>query len=468
VSSGLRSALRSLPLQRRVAYLTTVAVALAVAISSVAAYVTIRVSLYNALDNELINTANSLATGPVTADIRALGGLTEASLRAENVSVAAVRADGERYFVPDERERLVLGDRELAIARTQLGNSVRSGVSTSGEEYRVVAVPVPGLANYALVLGRPLEPTNDILSSLWVVLIIFGASGVIAAGVVGATVARSSLRPVRQLSAAVEHVTVTKELTPIKIDATGDIASLAESFNQMLTSLASSRERQAQLLADAGHELRTPLTSLRTNIDLLAADATSGILKEEDRVAIMGDVTAQLVEFTTLIGDLVALARDETSGSPEPLDFRDVVTAALERVRRRGHGLQFDVELNPFYVVGDSDMLERAVTNLLDNAVKWSPPGGIIRVQLEGNRLRVADQGPGIDDADLPHVFDRFYRADAARNTPGTGLGLSIVAKTVTQHGGWVRAGRSAQGGAEFTVQLPGSASEETLLPQPG
>ena len=241
---------------------------------------------------------------------------------------------------------------------------------------------------------------------------------------------------------------------------------LAESFNQMLRSLASSRERQAQLLADAGHELRTPLTSLRTNIDLLAADAATGMLKQEDRIAILGDVTAQLVEFTALIGDLVALARDETAASPEPLDFRDVVNAALDRVRRRGHGLRFDVELNPFYVVGDSDMLERAVTNLLDNAVKWSPPGGTIRVQLEGDRLRVADQGPGIAEADLPHVFDRFYRADTARNTPGTGLGLSIVAQTVTQHGGWVRAGRSAQGGAEFTIQLPGSASLDTL-PQP-
>ncbi len=464
--SGLTSALRSLPLQRRVAYLTAVAVALAVAVSSVAGYVTIRVSLYSALDNELINTATTLAKGPVAGDIRTLGGLTEASLRAENVSVAAVRADGERYFVPDERERLVLGDDELSIARTQLGNSVRSGVSSIGEEFRIVAVPIPGLGSYALVLGRPLEPTNDILSSLWLVLIIFGASGVIGAAVVGATVARSSLRPVRQLSAAVEHVTATKELTPIKINASGDIALLAESFNQMLRSLASSRERQAQLLADAGHELRTPLTSLRTNIDLLAADAASGMLKQEDRIAILGDVTAQLVEFTTLIGDLVALARDETAASPEPLDFRDVVTAALDRVRRRGHGLRFDVELNPFYVVGDSDMLERAVTNLLDNAVKWSPPGGIIRVQLEGDRLRVADQGPGIADADLPHVFDRFYRADTARNTPGTGLGLSIVAQTVTRHGGWVRAGRSAQGGAEFTIQLPGSASLDTL-PQP-
>ena len=156
------------------------------------------------------------------------------------------------------------------------------------------------------------------------------------------------------------------------------------------------------------------------------------MLSEADRLAILGDVNAQLVEFTTLIGDLVALARDETGRRrPEPMDFRDVVNAALDRVRRAGQGLQFDVELNPLYVVGDSDTLERAVTNLLDNAVKWSPPGGTIRVQLEGDRLRVADQGPGIAEADLPHVFDRFYRADTARNTPGTGLGLSIVAQTV-------------------------------------
>ena len=359
----------------------------------------------------------------------------------------------------------MLGPRELAIARLRQGYSARSGVTETGEEVRIVAVPMTELGGYAFVLGRPLRPTYDILNSLWLALIIFGVSGVIVAAMVGVTVARSSLRPVRQLSAAVEHVTATKELTPIEIDATGDIAVLAESFNEMLRSLASSRERQAQLIADAGHELRTPLTSLRTNIELLAADARSGMLSEHDRVVILNDVTAQLSEFTALIGDLVALARDETSASPEPLDFRDVVNAALDRVRRRGFGLNFDVELNPFYVVGDSDMLERAVTNLLDNAVKWSPPGGTVRVQLEGDRLRVADQGPGIDKADLPHVFDRFYRGDTARNTPGTGLGLSIVAQTVTQHGGWVKAGHSAQGGAEFTVQLPGASSLEALIP---
>ena len=247
-----------------------------------------------------------------------------------------------------------------------------------------------------------------------------------------------------------------------------ELSRLAEAFNRMLASLASSRERQKQLIADAGHELRTPLTSLRTNIELLQADARTGMLRPEDRSEILRDVSAQLAEFTTLIGDLVQLARDErVAAAPEPIDFRDVVNAALDRVRLRGPGLTFDVELNPFYVVGESDTLERAVTNLLDNAVKWSPPGGVVRVQLEGDRLRVADQGPGINEADLPYIFDRFYRADTARNTPGTGLGLSIVASTVERHGGWVKASRSAQGGAEFTLHLPGSTTLEGLTSEP-
>jgi two-component system, OmpR family, sensor histidine kinase MprB len=460
----LRAWLRAWPLQRRVAYLTTIAVALAVAVTSVAGYVTLRISLYRALDAEMVQTATSLAVVPVAQDIRTLGGLTERALRAGNVSVAAIRTDGETFYVPDERDHLVLGAKELAVARLQSGYSARNGVTSGGDAYRIVAVPITDLGNYALVLGRPLQPTNDILSSLWLVLIIFGVAGVIIAAVVGAYVARSSLRPVRELSAAVEHVSVTKELTPITINApAGDIAVLAESFNQMLQSLASSRERQARLIADAGHELRTPLTSLRTNIELLAADAESGMLKQRDRIAILADVKAQLVEFTELIGDLVQLARDETASTPEALDFRNVVNAALDRVRRRAHGLIFDVELNPFYVVGDSDTLERAITNLLDNAVKWSPPNGTIRVQLEGDRLRVADQGPGISEADMPFIFDRFYRGDTARQTSGTGLGLSIVAQTVAQHGGWVTAGRSAQGGAEFTIQLPGATSLEAL-----
>ena len=455
--------LHGLPLQRRVAYLTSVAVALAVAATSVAGYVTLRYSLYMALDDELGDVARSLAV-PVAQDIRSLGGLTEGALRAGNITVAAVRSDGEVFYVPDERVHLVLTSREVAISKLQVGTSARSGSASNGQAYRIVAVPMPELGNYALVVGRPLEATNRILSSLWLVLIIFGVAGVIIAAIVGAAVARSSLAPMRNLSLAVEHIRRTEDLQPIDIGASGDVALLADAFNRMLDSLASSRDRQQRLIADAGHELRTPLTSLRTNIDLLAADANTGMLSQPDRKAILSDVTAQLAEFTALIGDLVQLARDErVAPAPEPIDLRDVVNAAIDRVRRRAHGLTFDVELNPFYVFGESDTLERAITNLLDNAVKWSPPGGTIRVQLEGDRLRVADQGPGIAHQDLPYVFDRFYRSDASRKMPGTGLGLSIVAQAVSLHGGWVRAGRSAQGGAEFTIQLPGSTTLEGL-----
>jgi two-component system, OmpR family, sensor histidine kinase MprB len=453
--------LHALPLQRRVAYLTTVAVALAVAATSVAGYLTLRYSLYNALDDELTDLAQSLAV-PVAQDIRTLGGLTERALRAGNISVAAVRSDGAIFYVPDERIHLVLSPREIAVSKLQNGTSSRSGMADNGEPYRIVAVPMTDLGNYALVLGRPLAPTNSILSSLWLVLILFGLGGVILAAVVGAAVARSSLAPMRNLSLAVETVSRTGDLRPIEISASGDVAVLADTFNKTLRALATSRERQQRLIADASHELRTPLTSLRTNIDLLAVDASTGMLSAEDRGAILSDVKAQLAEFTALIGDLVQLARDER-GAPVRIDFRDIVNAAVERVRRRAHGLNFDVELNPFYVFGESDTLERAVTNLLDNAVKWSPAGGTIRVQLEGDRLRVADQGPGIAEEDLPYVFDRFYRSDTSRNTPGTGLGLSIVAQAVTLHGGWVKAGRSAQGGAEFTVQLPGSTTLEGL-----
>jgi two-component system sensor histidine kinase MprB len=454
---------RSLPLQRRVGYLTTIAVALAVAVTSVAGYLTLRFSLYQALDAELTDVAVSLTT-PVARDIRSMGGLTGSALRVGNASLAVVRADGTILYVPEETSHLVLGPEELAVAKRSSGTTARSGLASDGREYRIVAVPMTELPNHALVLGRPLQATNRILSSLWLVLIVVGVAGVVLAGLAGAAVARSSLRPVRELSAAVEHVRATTELTPIEVVGNDEVSRLAGTFNAMLGSLASSRERQRQLIADAGHELRTPLTSLRTNIELLAADAQSGMLSQEDRAEILSDVSAQLAEFTTLIGDLVQLARDETvQPAPEPIDFRHVVTSALQRVRRRGPGLTFDVELNPLYVIGEADTLERAVTNLLDNAVKWSPPGGTVRVQLEGDRLRVADQGPGIAEADLPHIFDRFYRGDTARNTPGTGLGLSIVAQTVTRHGGWTRAGRSAQGGAEFTIRLPGSVTLEGL-----
>jgi two-component system, OmpR family, sensor histidine kinase MprB len=460
----IRAFLRTFSLQTRVTVLTAVAVALAVAATGAAAFLTTRLALYQQLDSELLDLAVTVAT-PLGAAPQDLEDVNTSALEAINASAALVSADGKVLQVPQQQVALQPGAEELAIARLGTGHSVRTELAANGQPYRVAAVPVPN-SDLALVLGRPLRPTNLILSSLLLVLVIFGAAGVVWAAIAGSAVARSGIRPVRRLTLAAEHVADTDDLAPIPVSGNDELSRLADSFNQMLRALALSRERQQQLIADTGHELRTPLTSLRTNIELLVADEQRGNLPAQARQEILADVSAQLAEFTSLIGDLVQLAReDRVTPAPEPIDFRNVVNSALERVRRRGPGLRFDVELNPFYVIGEADTLERAITNLLDNAVKWSPPGGTVRVQLEGDRLRVADEGPGIAEKDLPYIFDRFYRADSSRNTPGTGLGLSIVAQTVARHGGSVRAGRSAQGGAEFTVRLPGSTTLAGLNP---
>jgi two-component system sensor histidine kinase MprB len=260
----------------------------------------------------------------------------------------------------------------------------------------------------------------------------------------------------------VHRVTRTDKLDPIAVRSADELGQLATSFNTMLSSLSSSRERQRRLIADASHELRTPLTSMRTNVELLLADQKTGMLPEAARGEILTDIAAQLGEFSSLIGDLVQLSRDDAPPrSPEPLDLSDVVEKAVERARRRGPSLTFDVTLASHPMMGEPATLERAVTNLLDNAVKFSPEGSTVTVRMEGETITVSDQGPGIAEEDLPHIFERFYRSDRSRNTPGTGLGLSIVAHTVTSHGGWVKASRAPGGGAQFTMSLPVTAPAE-------
>jgi two-component system sensor histidine kinase MprB len=278
----------------------------------------------------------------------------------------------------------------------------------------------------------------------------------ITAGLAGWAVARNGLRPVRRLTTAVEDIARTQRLDPIPIEGSDEVARLAQSFNEMLLALSASQHRQRQLVADAGHELRTPLTSLRTNLDLLVqADTTSG-LSPESRAELLGDVRAQIHEMTTLIGDLVELARDEpVSPTVEPVELTAVVGQAVARVRRRAD-VQFDVHTSPWWVTGDADALERAITNLLDNAAKWSPEGGVVTVTLEQGTLTVADQGPGIAPEDLPHVFERFYRAAESRGMPGSGLGLSIVRSIAERHGGSVQAGSRPEGGAVFWLNIPG------------
>jgi two-component system sensor histidine kinase MprB len=313
-----------------------------------------------------------------------------------------------------------------------------------------------------------LEPQDSIertLDRLGWVLSFIGGLGIVVAGICGFAVARSALRPVRRLSAAAEHIAETEELTPIPVTGDDELASLATSFNDMLAALASSRDRQRRLVADAGHELRTPLTSLRTNIELLAQANDRGGMSPQQRNEIISDITAQSEELSTLVGDLVELARDEPlPQTPERLDLAEVCARAVTRARRRAPSVHFDVRIAPWWVVGESNILERAVLNLLDNAAKWSPPNGTVTVRLAAGILTVADNGPGIKHDDLPRVFDRFFRAEDARTQPGSGLGLSIVRQAVVRHGGSVSATNTPTGGALFTMRIPGAlvAAETT------
>lgn len=444
--------------------LTATAVAAAVACVAGAAYMMTRWSLYDQLDRELTQ-VSGYTSDAIATDIDNMGGLNTDALRAVNVTLIVVDASGGQLRVPGENTALLTGDPELAIARLQAGYSARTSSGLDGLTYRMVATPMSvGKANYAVVLGRAIAPTANTLDSLWLVMVAVGLMGTGFAMATSYWVGRATLSPVRELSDAVHHITETDELAPIQIHSDDELGDLTKSFNSMLASLRQSRDRQRRLIADAGHELRTPLTSMRTNIELLVADENSGMLPPGARHEILHDVAAQLGEFTSLVADLVQLSReDKLQRNLVELDFADVVAASVERARRRGPGINFDVVLHPLLLTGEPDNLERAVTNLLDNAVKFSPQNGTIHVHLVGDQLRIADEGPGIAEEDLPHVFDRFYRSDRARNTPGTGLGLSIVAHTVNAHGGWVRAGNADGGGAEFTLHLPGEPGEARI-----
>jgi two-component system sensor histidine kinase MprB len=282
----------------------------------------------------------------------------------------------------------------------------------------------------------------------------------------GFEIGRVALRPVQRLTGAAEHVALTGDLRPIPVQGEDEIARLAHAFNAMLGALAQARSRERRLVADAGHELRTPLTSLRTNLDLLAQSENRPGLSPDDRASLIDDVRAQITELSVLVGDLVELSReDPPSDTRAPLDLAVVTAHALERVQRRAPSVRFDVELRPWTVMGDAQTLERAVTNLLDNAAKWSPSDGAVTVRLRDGVLSVADQGPGIAEVDLPHVFERFYRSAEARTMPGSGLGLSIVKQTAERHGGYVQAGRAPGGGALFILRIPGMSDPRIAQP---
>ncbi|SEG84651.1 two-component system, OmpR family, sensor histidine kinase MprB [Thermomonospora echinospora] len=469
-----RGTARRLTLRSRLALLTALAVALAVAGCAVATWFLTRAELYRRLDQSL-GTAPPRGVGfrpPPAQPVPRRGSPIEEALAdcqsgprgtgettPFRITLQAVLADGRRCTVPDSAV-LVVEPVDVDVAAGRAGEVFHDGRTADGTPMRIHTRADPSRPGVAISVASPLAETEKSLSNLALLLAAVAAVGVLGAASAGLLVARAGLRPVDRLTRAVEHVARTQDLdVRIPVEGADEIARLSRSFNMMNAALAGSRDRQQQLIADAGHELRTPLTSLRTNIDLLMrSEETGRRLPPDTRRRLLASVRAQMRELTDLVGDLLELsrpARPEPSG--ETVALHEVLARALRRARLRGPGLQLVESVEPWFVHGDAGSLERAVVNLLDNAVKFSPAGGTVRVRLGGGELTVHDEGPGIAPQDLPHVFDRFWRSPSARSLPGSGLGLSIVARVVAESGGRVRLEPAPGGGTVARMFLPGA-----------
>ncbi|WP_244210795.1 sensor histidine kinase [Amycolatopsis kentuckyensis] len=474
---------RKLTLRARVAALSALGVALAVVVVSLAGWWLMHERMYEDLDRQL-RTDTAGVAGATTPEeaLRTLrstdqlpGSWSDDDLPSEirrmlrlaglppPVVVRFLDSGGHVVSATAGAEWLgPVSSPAVRVAASGSGQDVDEAELGDETVYRVSTAPRSGGAIQVASRVIGIEGTLD---DLRVLLTWIGLAGAALAGVVGWGVARAGLGPVHRLTGAVEKVAETQDLdSSIPVAGRDEIARLATAVNNLLTALAASKAAQQQLVQDAGHELRTPLTSLRTNVELLTyAEEQLGsgrTLAPDDRARLLRDLGVQAEELTTLTTELVELAAENADPEPfGPLDLADVVHSAVIRARARWPQVVFAVSAAPARLTGQPGGLSRVVLNLLDNAAKWSPSGGTVRVTLstsDGNaELTVTDEGPGIDEQDRPKVFERFYRATAARSMPGSGLGLAIVAQIVTTHAGDVTAGAAPGGGARLRVRLP-------------
>jgi two-component system sensor histidine kinase MprB len=353
---------------------------------------------------------------------------------------------------------------QVAVAQGKLAEAVYDTHTTAGEHVRVLTTHLGAAGSgYAISSIASLTNMDASLHGLAIGLGFAALGAILLAAAAGFLVARGALRPVRRLTRAAEHVAATDDLSVrLPVESADELGRLGRAFNRMTRSLAASRERQQRLISDAGHELRTPLTSLRTNVDLLVRSRRTGqALAPDDEAEVIDGLDQQVYELTGLVTDLLELSR-HTEGARRtiPVALHEAVDRAVRRARLRGPLLDFDAQIEPWYVQGDPTGLERAVVNLLDNAVKFSPPGAAISVRLSGGEYSVRDHGPGIDPTDLPRVFERFYRSTSARALPGSGLGLAIVAQVADETGGGVVLEAAPGGGTLARLTLPGTRAE--------
>jgi two-component system, OmpR family, sensor histidine kinase MprB len=454
-------------LRARISATAGLAVGLAVLAAAIGVYLAVRSDLQGEVDQGLRQRAQAFM-GPAGSDAHPPepagapgGGLPPNGFPRRVQPVPFGAASGYVQFISPQgtvdvpagqgtSPRIAVSASDKAIAASGSGSAL-SDRTVKGTRLRVLTIGTG--ASGAVLIARPLTEMNHELSRILLLLVIVGVSGIALAAILGALVARVALAPVGRFTSRTEALTGNLDLSRrLEVEGRDELARLADSFNTTLDALERSVEAQRQLVADAGHELRTPIASLRANIQVLGEAER---LPPREQESLRGDIVSELDELTALVGDVVELARGSTGGDGPPDDVRldEVVREAVGRTRRRGD-LRFELSLEPTLVRGQSERIVRAVSNLLENARKWSPEGGVVEVRLRDGVLTVRDHGPGFEEGDLPFVFDRFYRADRARKLPGSGLGLAIVRQAAEASGGYAEAQNAPGGGALLRVSF--------------
>jgi two-component system sensor histidine kinase MprB len=448
-------------LRARIAALAACAVAVAVIVAAGVAFAVARNELRRGVDASLQRFAVERSPGIGSRVDNGGAFILRAEARPDlpelQLVVQFISADGAKQAPLPQPITLPVEAGDIAVARGEKAAFLRD-VTVSGMHFRMVTAPAP-IAPFpatagAVQVARSLGEVDAALRSLGVVLFFVALGGVGIAAALGLGVARSALRPVGKLTEAAENVAKTQDLdAPIAVERDDEIGRLASSFNSMLKALKQSRHEQQQLVTDASHELRTPLTSIRTNIEVLSR--SEGDLDPAERSRILADLNSEMRELSNLVGELVDLATVGPSDE-EMRDVRldEVAAEVVERARRRT-GQRIDFDGSATVVRARPTQLARAASNVVDNACKWNTNGDPVEVRVDGARFEVRDFGPGIDEEDLPYVFDRFYRSPAARSLPGSGLGLAIVKQIVEDHGGHVSASNAPDGGAVVAFELP-------------
>ncbi len=441
-------------IRRRLTLAAAVAVAIAVIASSLIAYNVVRRDLYGQVDTNLRQRV--AAVQRIAARFHGQPPLSFPSppppAFGADVETEIVKADGSTSGSAGKAALPATAD---AIAAAKGRRSVVFSTTTvHGTQLRIVTAPLSH--GFAVEAARSLSETDNTLSHLRTTLLLISLAGIAAATLTGAAIARTALLPVRRLTSTAEQVADTHDLSErLTVDRDDELGRLAAAFNRMLAALEDSVGRQRQLVADASHELRTPLTSLRTNVEVLAR---SNGMSDEVKRRLLADVVSQLEEMTELVGDVVDLARgEELDHDTEDVRLDLLAAATVERARVNQPGITFTLTAEETTVRGAPARIDRAIANLLDNAAKWSPADGTVEIDVAGGAVSVRDHGPGINSDDLPHVFERFYRAPTARGTPGSGLGLAIVRQVADTHHGRITAENAADGGTLFTLRLPES-----------